>query len=210
MNIIPIRIDTLVADVLGAKGIVGVPPTIAEDAIRKTAIDFCNQTSIWEYEGGFKTQYNVSDYPITTPDGTRLSTMRWVEFNGTRLTPKTGSSNTFYCRGCGYTFVMEGKDTLWITPTPVDTTCNDYVAFGAALKPSQDACEIPDFLYEDWNDAITAGAAFRLFSIPKQEWSNSGLAMLNYREYMRGIARAKLARSQNFTQGAVELTGSYF
>lgn len=208
MNINPVPIKDILADIFGARGLIGVPPEIALDAVRKTAIDFCQQTSIWEYEAGFKTQYNVRDYPIRVPDGTRLASMKWVEFNGNRLTPRTGTNQTF-C-GYGYSFVMQGKDTLWVSPTPVDTTCSDYVAYGAALKPSQNACEIPDFLIEDYNDALTSGAAYRLFQIPKQDWSNAALAMVNAREYSRLIARARLQKMQNFSQGGVEMTGGYF
>jgi hypothetical protein len=222
MNGQPVTIRTILPDILGAKGLVGVPPEIAEDAIRKTAIDFCTQTTIWEYENGFKTQYNVADYPIYTPEGSRLASMKWVAVDGVQLNSsitagrpmflgtRSLNPNSFIGQGRGFTFTMDGRNVLWISPPPMDSQCCQYVTYCAALKPTQDACEIPEILYEDWNDALCSGAAFRLFSIPRQEWSSPGLAMQNAREYSRWLARARLTRMQNYSQAGVQMSGSYF
>lgn len=218
----PIPIHDILADCLGAKGIVGVPPEIAVDALRKVAIDFCTQSTIWEYHDGFDVQYNVADYPVYVPEGSRLASMKWVAVNGYLLIPNTTGyrpartgmrsldPNSYYASGQGYTFTMDGRDLFWITPVPADTACCDHVTFCAALKPTQDACELPDMLYQDWLDPLTAGTAFRMLSMPKQDWSNAGLAMQNYKEYQRGVARARLAKAQNFTQSPMVMSGSYF
>lgn len=219
----PVSIHTLLADVLGAKGIVGVPPEIAVDALRKTAIDFCTQSTIWEYESGFATQYNVADYPLYVPEGSRLASMKWLAMDGYIMRPNTTGvrpipggiraldPNSFYAWwGNGYTFTMDGRDTMWISPIPLNSNCCQYITFCAALKPTQDACELPKILAEDWNDALSSGTAFRLFSMPKQDWSNSALAMLNQREYSRWIARARLTKAQDYTQAPMVMSGSYF
>lgn len=222
MNGQPVQIHSILADVLGAKGIVGVPPEIALDAVRKTAIDFATQTGIWEYQDSFKTQFNVADYPIYTPEGSRLASMKWVAVDGNMLNSsitggrpmflgtRSNDPNSFIGHGRGYTFTMDGRDTLWITPVPQDECRCNYVTFCAALKPTQDACELPEILTEDYNDVLSSGAAFRLFSMPKQEWSNSGLAMLNQKEYTRWIARARLTKAQNYSQTGLSMSGSYF
>lgn len=223
MNNAPVPIKDLLADVMGAKGLVGVPPEIAEDAMRKTAIDFCTQSTIWEFEDGFDTQVNVADYPIFVPEGARLASMKWVAVDGTILRPNTtgyrpiqGWSRTlnpdsFYSwQGNGFTFTMQERDAFWITPVPMNDCCCQQVTFCAALKPTQEACELPFILTEDWRDAITSGAAYRLFAMPKQEWSNGALAMQNQREYSRSIARARLTKMQNYTQYPGIASGSYF
>lgn len=221
----PVSLHDLLADILGAKGIVGCPPEIAVDALRKTAIDFCTQSTIWEYHDQFQVQYNVADYPIEVPEGSRVASMRWVAVNGFLLLPNTTGTrpvantrafnpnsfyNGYYASGQGYTFTMDGRDFFWITPVPVDSACCDQVTFCAALKPTQDACELPYILAEDWNDALSSGTAARLFALPKQEWSNAGLAVQNRMEYQRWIARARLTKAQGYTQAALVATGSYF
>lgn len=221
-----IDIHDLLADVLGARGIIGCPPEIAVDALRKTAIDFCTQSTIWEFKNKFEVQYNVGDYPIEVPEGSRLASMRWVSINGYLLTPNTTSTqtlqrpywyspqtvnpNTWYANGQGYSFTMDGRDWFFISPVPVDFNCRDEVEWCAALKPTQNSCSLPKILYEDWNDALTSGAAYRLLSMAKQEWSNSSLAMQSRKEYQMWIARARLVKAQNFTQSAIVMSGSYF
>lgn len=220
----PVAIHDLMADVLGAKGIVGVPPEIAVDAVRKTAIDFCTQSTIWEFRDGFPIQYNVSDYPLRIPKGSRLASMRWVAVNGYQLAANTigvapvvtglrtldPNAYGYYGSGLGYTFTMQEREAFWITPAPLDSSCCDQVTFCAALKPTQDACELPYLLAEDYNDALTSGTAARLFAMPRQDWSNPGLAMQNSRDYQRWIARARLVKAQNFTQAPMLATGAYF
>lgn len=217
----PVAMQTLLPDILGAKGIVGCPPEIALDALRKTAIDFCTQTGIFEFHDGFTAQYNVTDYPINVPEGTRVASMKWVTLNGNGLNnnpyagyPRINNSgrdpNTFFYNGSGYGFTMEGRDVFWIRPAPLSNPCTDEIAFCAALKPTQNSCELPYILYEDWNDAMTAGTAFRLFSMPRQEWSNGGLAMLNRKEFNQWVARARLTRAQGYTERPLIMSGSYF
>jgi len=219
----PVDLQQLIPDVLGAKGLVGVPVPIAVDALRKTAIDFCTQSTIWEYQDAFQTQYNVADYPLFLPEGSRLASMKWVAVDGqvlrantTGFAPQQGwlrsfDPNTFYSwQGNGFTYTMDGRDKFWITPVPLQSNCCQLVTYCVALKPTQDACVIPYILFEDWNDALTSGTAYRLFSMPKQEWSNASLAMLNQKEYSRWIARARLTKAQNYTQSAMVATGSYF
>lgn len=190
----PVNMNTLLPDLLGAKGILNAPPQIALDALRKTAIDFCNQSGVWEYRAGFDLQPDVRDYPLEVLQGTRVAYVKEVKINDRVL-----ASTAFW---------MEGRDVLWLRHVPPPTT--SYLEFCVALKPSQDACELPAFLAEDWLDALTAGAAFRLFSIPKQDWSNSGMAMMNNREYSRWLARARQSVMQNYKGSSAMMTGSYF
>lgn len=217
-----INMHDMLADILGAKGILGVPPEIGIDALRKTAIDFCTQSTIWEFRNMFQIQYNVPDYPVEVPEGSRLASMRWVAVNGYLLIPnRTGylprwtgmrslDPNSYYASGQGYTFTMEGREWFWITPVPLDRGCCDHVEWCGALKPTQETCELPNILHQDWNDALTSGTAFRLLNMPKQEWTNNALAMLNRREYQNWIARARLTKAQNYTQAGVVMSGSYF
>lgn len=223
MNMQPVALHDLVPDTMGAKGLVGVPVEIAIDAIRKSAIEFCQQSTIWEYKDGFNTQMNVGDYPLFMPQGSVLASMKWVACNGYILRPNTSgfipqhgwmrslNPDTFYTwQGNGFTFTMDGKNVVWITPVPVNSHCCDHVTYCAALKPSYDACELPRLLIDDWLDGITSGAAYRLFSMPKQDWSNQSLAMLNQREFSRWIARARLVKMQDNTQAPGIMVGSYF
>ncbi len=220
----PSSLQSMLADIMGAKGITNCPPQIAIDALRKTAIDFCTQSTIWQYTNGFDTQYNVADYPIFTPEGSRLASMRWVAVDGYILRPNTTGympyrqgplstfdPNSFFTyQGNGFTFTMDERRGFSITPVPLNSSCCQHVDYCMALKPTQNACELPRILTEDWNDALASGTAYRLFSIPKQDWSNAGLAMVNSREYSRWIARARLVKMQNYTQAPGVMTGAYF
>lgn len=216
MIMIPLK-DWL-ADALAAKGLTGVNIDIALDALRKTAIDFANQTCCWEYTGQFFSQANVADYPIEVLPATRVASVAWVAVDGLRMKPAVSYAplplfprgrdpNTFFSPGYSM-FVVDGKEWIFIAPVPQEDS--KVIEVCVALKPTQASCELPDFFLEDFNDALTAGTAFRLFAIPKQEFTNSSLAMMNQREYSREKARARQAKMQNNTQSSAILSGSYF
>ncbi len=212
-----IDINLMLADILGAKGLVGVNPEIAVDALRKTAIDFTVQSGVWEYYGQFTSQENVADYPIDVPADSRVASMRWLSIDGQMVGANPRVQNVPWLQSrnpdsffstYGFGFTMEGREFVWLSPTPETST--SLIKFCAALKPTQTACTLPNILYEDWNDAMTAGTAYRLFLLPKQEWTNNALGMLNQKEYSRWIARARLTKAQNYSQAPMVLSGSYF
>lgn len=216
MRMIPLK--EWITDIIAAKGLAGVNVDIAIDALRKTAIDFCTQTTIWDYVSSFFSQANVADYPIEVLPGSRVASVAWAAIEGMRLSsvtsvvphnywPRGRDPNSMYTPGYS-TFAVDGKE--WIVLTPIPSENGKLIEVCASLKPTQDSCELPDFFYEDYNDALTAGTAYRLFAIPKQEWTNSSMAMLNQREYTREKARARQFKMQNNSQATATMSGSYF
>jgi hypothetical protein len=74
--------------------------------------------------------------------------------------------------------------------------------FNISVKPLRDATEVDDFLFEDWSEAIVAGAKWKLLSQPSKEWSDLRAAEYYRKEYRKYLSQAK----QQVMRGA---TGVY-
>jgi hypothetical protein len=112
--------------------------------------------------------------------------------------------------GCGgRSFVLHGLRAISVYPVP-DEDDPSYATIELWLKPSQDACEVPNLLYDEWADAIANGAAARLFAIPKQDWSNAGLMQRYTQLFSIDVTRAKNKRVLGRTPGPLMMVGGYF
>ena len=192
---------------LGLRGLTGVPPAIAEEAIRQAAIDLCDRAGVWPFSLVLQTQPRVHEYPLLIPEAANVAGIKCVTVHGRAYAP-----DLYGCRvcGCGESmFSLYGLRAIRIHPVP-DDECPGYANIELWLKPTQDACELPDALYQEWGDAIADGAASRLFAMPKQDWSNPGLTQRYALMFQNDITRAKNKRVLNRTPGPLMMRGGYF
>jgi hypothetical protein len=203
----PRLLSDFVPSALGMRGLVGVPPAIAEDAIRQAAIDLCDRGGTWEFKLTLQTQPRVHEYPLLIPELSNVVGIKSVTINGSAYTPDLWGSRMCGCGGRA--FALRGLRAISVYPVP-DEDDPAYADIELWLKPSQDACEVPNFLYDEWVDAIANGAAARLFAIPKQEWSNAGLMQRYTLVFQNDITRAKNKRVLMRTPGPLMMRGAYF
>lgn len=189
-----------------AKGPYNAPQNVAEEAVRQTAIDLCERGGVWLHEAEFTLQMGVPDYPIDIPELTRLVCVTWVQVGPTTYRAQPGSRS---CRCGGYIVTIPHRDTILFHPTPYPV-CPVWIKLEAWITPLQEACDLPDHLWQEYSDVIANGAASRLLQMPKQDWTNQGLANRLYTMYEAGVTRAKNKRVLENTQGPLMMTGSYF
>jgi len=74
---------------LGLRGLVGVPPAIAEEAVRQAAIDLCDRGAVWEFRLTLQTQPRVHQYPLLIPEASNVTGIKSVTtaMSGRRNTP---------------------------------------------------------------------------------------------------------------------------
>ena len=195
----------LLPDLLGGRGLVNVPPSIAEMHLRRATIELCERTHIWVATVYIDAQAGVADYPLDVPDGAAVVQVRSVKIGNCCLTPDRSG----VCTGCGcHKFRVEGNHTLWI-PTP-NSDADQSVQVEVVCKPKQDSCGLPDELYEDWAETILDGAAYRCFSMPKTEWYSTGMTTFYVKSFNVGIARAKNKLSLGRVSGPLMIRGARF
>jgi len=195
-----------VPDVL-SRGPYNAPPNVAEDAVRRTAIDLCEQAGVWTFDFSFFQQDGVPDYPIIVPRDTRVVCMNWVRIGCTVYQPFPNTNNCM-CGAAGIS--MPNPKTIVIAPVPYPACNLVEVTVNLWLAPLQEACELPEILWQEYSDTIAWGAAARLLQMPKQDYTNFGLAQKCFGLYIAGKTQAKNKRVMQRTTGPLLMRGSYF
>jgi hypothetical protein len=67
------------------------------------------------------------------------------------------------------------------------------IYFNIAVKPLRDATTIDSALFEDWSEAIVAGAKHRLLKMPAKAWTDLASSLDYKREYRKFMSQAKKA-----------------
>ena len=199
-------LSKFVPDVL-IRGPYTAPQNVVEDAIRRTAIDLCEQAGGWTFEYTFEQQYGVPDYPLIIPEATRVVCMNWVRIG----------TNTYYpgptrnrCKGGSFDISMPNAKTLVLLPVPYPVCDLAHVTVELWLAPMQEACELPEVLWQEFSECIATGAAAKLLMMPKVEWTNQGLAQKMYGLYIAYKTQAKNKKVQQRTTGPLMMVGGYF
>lgn len=202
----PRLLNDFVQDTL-ALGPYGAPQAVAENAVRRTAIDLCEQAGVWTFDFTFIQQVNVPDYPLLIPPDTRVVCMDWVKIGSHTYYPYP---NTSRCRCGAFEISMPNAKTILLQPTPWPDCELVYVTVRLWLTPTQEACELPEILWQEYSECIATGAAAKLLMMPKQDWTNQGLAQKMYGLYIAYKTQAKNKRVQQRTTGPLMMRGSYF
>jgi len=189
-----------------ARGPYTAAQNVAEDAVLRTAIDLCERAGVWQYKYQFTTQYNVPDYPIYTPENSRVVCLTHVQIGSRKFKPSVAS---LVCSCGSWGVSVPDNKTVMIHPAPMSPD-GEYVELSLWLAPLLEACVLPDVLWQEYSDTIAIGAASRLLQMPKQDYTNQGLASRMYTMYEAGVTRAKNKRVLERTQGPLMMRGSFF
>lgn len=151
--------------------------------IRQAAIEFCANSQAWKQELSIPTVADQSNYTIPYPTGSALSKLdsfTLVDLDGVpnddyeAVSAKTGRSLDRNFSDSYYVYLSEDAATLIVMPSPDESGASvlPYVT----LKPSQTSAGVPDWLFEQYVDAIAQGALSKLMGLPGKAWSNPGLS----------------------------------
>jgi hypothetical protein len=148
-----------------------------------------------------------SGLPLFVPADTRVVCMNWVRFGSQTYYPAPGHDR---CQCGAFNISMPNAKTIVLRPTPWPACERVQVTVQLWLTPTQEACELPEILWQEFSDTIANGAAARLLMMPKQTWTNMGMAQKMYGLYIAGKTQAKNKRVQQRTTGPLLMRGSYF
>lgn len=154
----------------------GVPKVVAERCIRDAAIDFCDETKLYEQvlEGTY-VPAGLTEFQLELPPSTKLAGVNMLtDSSGTQLLPLQN-------------FIVK-QDIVELTTA---VTADSVFTATVALKPSRSSTSCPTFLFEDWVEVISNGAQALLFSMTSEEWASDRYANMKYALYRGGVAKAK-------------------
>ena len=181
----------------------GCPVTIAENAIRNAVIDFCNQSRVWREDAApISLVQGTSAYTIDVSAVDPAGEAQIVTVHKVRLTDsniplpalplqyaddfitQTAEQRPewFYCKSPPQ--IVFGP----AAPDAAYTTAELKVV----LKPTRDATQAPDFIYNDWLEEIAHGAKYRLMAMEGRPWAAVDMVSYHRREFVTGWTEARI------------------
>jgi hypothetical protein len=171
-----ISYESLLSEVLPM--VAGCSDTLAENAIRSAAIEFCERTSAYQSElDAITTISNIYEYDLEPPTGTTVHKILWVTHDGQDLEPLTTTlleqrvPRWRTDNGLPVYFVQPTASLIWLVPIPSAQVVNSTI-IRAVLKPTHTSTTCDESIMDEYRDAIVNGALFRLLRIPGKDWSD--------------------------------------
>lgn len=170
----------------------GAPdPTIIQ-YLREHAIALCERTLVWQ--GPLEAVLTVADqeaYAFPLPDSAALHrVLSWdIDGRGEWVTPAYARKVIGDASDADLAWT-EDKVQFRVNPTPAEA--GKTMTIIAALKPTRDADEIPEFIYEQHIRAIADGA-IGVLSAMKQPWQDMAQAAFYMDRFESAVARAASA-----------------
>lgn len=179
----------------------GVAQVTATQAIRKAAIEFCEETRIWRHTS--TNPINRQHYPIRHPVYATIHEIERAEFNGVPLMPERYDAfdlKDFEDMAQPRHFTQREPGSICILPFEAGTLVCTLILkpINAELydidgqdRPQNYYDTVPDYLMSQHGEAIAAGALARLLMMPKQEFTNPQLAQAFGMQFRAAIDRSK-------------------
>ncbi len=188
---------------LVAPDVLPCPDPIVEREVISTILDFCKKSHVLQRE--FEVELDTDDIDTEMQDSIdvdieefapdlRMVTLLELMVDSTAYIPYKRDIRTTVTN---YTYVKdEDYKYFW---TPDNTTIrlydmdeNDSVVWiKASFKPLRNADEIDDFLFEDWSEALVAGAKWKILTMRNKEWTDLNTGQFYRAEYRKYLSQAK-------------------
>ena len=183
------------------------PTPVVDEAIRDSAIEFCDYTYTWRLElSAFRARDGVSDYTIPTPKCGRLCHVLYASHDGVEVAKTTERTLDDLEEGWRTSeatvaswYYMPDKETIRLALTP-DTTESQAIALTACFKPTVDATVLANNLYHDHLEAISHGALARLMEMEGESWANPASAVYKRGLFERAKRKEKAERLNDYTR----------
>jgi hypothetical protein len=160
----------------------GIARPIVTPAIERVVREFCETSKIWRHDFIIEIDKVMPDAVIDVSQICRrdLAALEavLVDVTTVRIEKDRLPFNSF-SRVARKGFVLKSASPASGTYTVT-----------ASLQPDTKACEVPDFLLDEWAVDIAYGVAYRLAMQPRQTWSDIQLAQEYKSLFVQGMNRA--------------------
>jgi hypothetical protein len=187
----------------------GVPELVLLNAIRNSAIEFCQKTDWLVYTPypqqvtAFENEYDLT---LDLPNDTVVERVQTAWYLEMPLLPKSEEDlkriyNLDWRQQTGYPnfYTQYVPETLIMVPGPTITTA---LALGVTLvvRPSRASTTCDPSLFERWSEEIAAGARARLHATPGQSHESSEMSDKFKAIFDAGISAAIATRNRGLTR----------
>lgn len=176
----------------------GIEQPMAEDFVRKAAIDFCTKTQVIKRTTEIELIACAEEYLLDLEDCDRVVSIQ--EVCGYEVLSKAPCSKPI-CSGHYVWFVS--PDSLKVSPIPVES--GGKVRVVVSVAPKQDCCELDVLLYEKYREAIIDKALSMLYRIKQARWFDLNLSAVHERDYKSAVTQAGADRLLGVRRGKIRL-----
>lgn len=173
-----------------------VPAPLAVAELRRASRQFCQDSHIWQRPFDIYTVNRLGTYDISLPEAGSKVAVEWLALDGKRLDGRSTQVSIDDARnGKPDSYYELPGLALGFAPVPD----KQYHLKGViSLQPVRNTNDLPDWLADEWGDAIVALATTWLAAIPAKDWTNPEAVAANQARYQMQLGRAvKQARGES-------------
>lgn len=164
----------------------GCGSPMAVEAIRQAVTEFCQRTKAWQTSAQINFVADQPEYALVLPANTVLvDVVKCLYEDGLPISPNTETELDKQHSGWRQTkaqrpafYYLPNLSTIRFVDMPSEAKAN-AVTVKLALKPTNSAADFDTELYDQYADALAAGAKASLMLMPNKEWTNPELALVN-------------------------------
>lgn len=194
----------------------GCPLSVAEDAVRESAIEFCERGLAWIHtHDPLPSIANYGTYPFEPPSGALVCRLLQAWFENRQLIPRTADqlaeefSNWTTATGSPRYTVQDDEENLIIVPMPT-TNVADAIRMRVALRPTHASTEIETRIYEHHLDTIAMGAKSKLMMMSDKPWANANMAAAYKAMFDEKTDAARYKAQKGYGRAVRRVVGCYF
>ena len=193
-------------------------PAIAENAIRNAAIEFCERSHFHIYNHpAINAVAATATYAFVPPANTLVVKVLQAFYNKKEIFPMTPDElDSMYTTtdwrdrtGTPFYFTQDDELNIRLVPYP-NASLTGALKLRVSLKPTRASTTIEARIYEEYLEAIKAGALFRLKSQTSKPYSDPTGAANNLALFNMGIDNARDRASRGFGRAHRRVVGHYF
>ena len=182
------------------------PAFLARNSIIATVADMCTRIGLLSMDSCFSTEPGQAEYELSTAEGTHLTLIRALYYDGTALRHARMDDLARYYGGADWSeaegvpmfYTFKHKNKVILTPTPSE---QKTVRVIAQVSVNRDTAHIPEEFYEEYLDIVVRGALARVYRVAGQTYSNNTLANECQTAYELGLNRLRAEAYRDFTRG---------
>lgn len=185
----------------------GVPKTTIESKLRSVIRSFCESTLLYVRKlDPISIVANQPEYTLTPPANTAIIMVEHVMFKSQPIFPESmdtldrGTDNWRDQTSSGQTeYLTDVEKTLRLRDIPTENA-SSALSVWVALKPSATTDTVPDFIVEDYYEAILDACKASLFKMTGKPWTNPEAGEYYATEYHEHRSKAKKRKYTGLTK----------
>lgn len=199
----------------------GCPDPLVRQSLVDAAIEFCEETGLVRVTSEAQAAVaGQSAYDIDVPTQQRvcLTQRAWYGTRELIALPSASISSVLAYDTPAGADVLQGEPKFFfesapgeisVLPTPKVSTAA-MLTFRFTAKPTRAATQLDDRLFEDWVEALVAGALARLHAIPDQPFSSSAASSIRRAEFQFYIGRARSEALRGRVRSQISMSRNRF